>query len=275
MFTSLYYRYIDKHYFYIVSAQMSLAFVPLIGMITFLPESPLWLLKTNQVELFNEELKNLVKFNGQEEQPVFLITQKDKKELDAFEEQGWNVYFNAENAQRELWLNLLAFSLAWSSAFFSTYVMFAYVPFMVGNFYTNTLVIGLARIMGGIAAVFLHSTVNTTLSLVTMFGLSSLGGLLILVAGGASNGAFIVFVFIAKFGLTGACVVCYIGTSEAFPVPVRATAMGTCNFIARLFTVFAVSCAQAADPITPIIVVTVLSAFGAGIAFLIKEPPRQ
>jgi len=98
MFTSLYYRYIDKHYFYIVSAQMSLAFVPLIGMITFLPESPLWLLKTNQVELFNEELKNLVKFNGQEEQPVFLITQKDKKELDAFEEQGWNVYFNAENA---------------------------------------------------------------------------------------------------------------------------------------------------------------------------------
>jgi hypothetical protein len=47
MFTSLYYRYIDKHYMYLVAAQMSLAFVPLIGMITFLPESPLWLLKTN------------------------------------------------------------------------------------------------------------------------------------------------------------------------------------------------------------------------------------
>lgn len=165
--------------------------------------------------------------------------------------------------------------MAWTSAFFSTYVMFAFVPFMVGNFYTNTIVIGLARIIGGIAAVFLHSAINTKLSLVTMFGISSLGGLLILVAGGLSPEAYIIFVFITKFGLTGACVVCYIGTAEAFPVPIRATAMGTCNFIARLFTVFAAICAQANNPIVPIIMVTLLSAIGAGITFLIKEPQLQ
>jgi hypothetical protein len=64
----------------------------------------------------------------------------------------------------DVWINLAAFTVSWSSAFFSTYVMFAFVPQMTGDFYTNTIIIGLARILGGITAVFLHSALNITLS---------------------------------------------------------------------------------------------------------------
>jgi hypothetical protein len=77
-----------------------------------------------------------------------------------------------------------------------------------------------------------------------MFAVSAFGGLLFLCFGTSGDPvAYIIFVFITKFGLAGACVICYIGTNETFPVPIRATAMGVCNFVARLITIFAATCA--------------------------------
>lgn len=48
-----------------------------------------------------------------------------------------------------------------------------------------------------------------------------------------------IFVILTKFGISGSFVVVYVATAETFPTLFATTAMGFCNFLARVFTIMA------------------------------------
>jgi len=64
LFMTIYFGWINKHYFYYCMIGFWFAtFTLLVGLI-FIPESPLWLLKVGRFEQAKLTIKKIVKFNG-------------------------------------------------------------------------------------------------------------------------------------------------------------------------------------------------------------------
>ena len=64
------------------------------------------------------------------------------------------------------------------------------------------------------------------------------GGLSILFAGEENQQLMPLFVFMAKLGVCGVFYINYYGTLQAFSPLFCATAIGICNFFARIVTIF-------------------------------------
>jgi hypothetical protein len=67
------------------------------------------------------------------------------------------------------------------------------------------------------------------------------------------------FVVIAKFGVAGAFNLVYISNADVFPTLFCATAMGICNFFARVVTIMAPEVAEQPAPLPMGIFVTLCS----------------
>jgi len=99
-------------------------------------------------------------------------------------------------------------------------------------------------IIGYISSGFVYTKFGLRTTFVSMFLLSSIGGWLIVFVGyeataNGNNWVFPFLVLFASFGTASCFNLVYISHANIFPTLFSATAMGICNFFARIATIFA------------------------------------
>lgn len=82
------------------------------------------------------------------------------------------------------------------------------------------------------------------------------------------------FVVLAKFGISGGFVLCYASTVEVFPTLFCATALGFCNFFARVLTILAPEIAEREPPL-PMALFVALTGLGAILIWFVKPLKDQ
>ena len=128
----------------------------------------------------------------------------------------------------------------------------------------------LAYILGGI----LYKKVGIRLEFTISFLISVLGGLMILFWGTNNPQLMPIFVTLAKFGISSGFVIVYVSTVDVFPTLFCATALGFCNFFARVATILAPLIAEKKPPL-PMLIFTSMTALGSVLALLIRPAKKQ
>ena len=115
-------------------------------------------------------------------------------------------------------------------------------------------------------------------SLFLSFGIAFLGGLAILAYGLAhpQDMVFPILVLVSKFGIACAFNIIYVSHSSVFPIAFAATALGFCNFFARIFSATSPVLAQIEEPL-PMVAFTFTSVTACILALGIQtgSAPQQ
>ena len=122
---------------------------------------------------------------------------------------------------------------------------------------------------------YLYSRLGLKKSFTMLYTLSCAGGCCILFLGKNTSGiAMPLFVVLTKFGVAGAFVLIYVSTVEVFPTLFCATALGFCNFFARIITILAPEVAEREPPLPMLLFVT-FTAIGAVVIWFVKPLAEQ
>ena len=127
----------------------------------------------------------------------------------------------------------------WANQSFSFYMIIYYLKYLPGDIYKNSFASGGADVVSGLVAGFLYSKIGLKNSFSTLLSLSIAGGLIIILMGDSATFWMPVFVIITKLGISGGFNLVYVSTVDIFPTLFSATAMGMCNFVARVLTILA------------------------------------
>ena len=121
----------------------------------------------------------------------------------------------------------------------------------------------------------LYSKLGLKKSFSLLFAVSCAGGCCILFLGEQTEGILLpIFVVFTKFGIAGAFVLLYSSTVEMFPTLFSATALGFCNFFARIITIFAPLVAEQ-DPPLPMLLFVIFTALGSVVIWFAKPLAEQ
>lgn len=93
------------------------------------------------------------------------------------------------------------------------------------------------------------------------FAIAFIGGIALLLYGldNPKSVFFPILVLVAKFGISCSFNIIYVSHSSVFPIAFAATALGFCNFFARVFSASSPVLAQIEEPL-PVIAFTFTSA---------------
>jgi hypothetical protein len=128
----------------------------------------------------------------------------------------------------------------------------------------------LAYILGGV----LLKKIGIRLAFSVSFIISAIGGLLILFWGTNNPQLMPIFVTFAKFGISSGFVIVYVSTVDVFPTLFCATALGFCNFFARIATILAPLIAEKPPPL-PMLIFTSMTAGGSVLALFIRPAKKE
>ena len=161
-------------------------------------------------------------------------------------------------------------SLVWLSTSFCCYLIM-----MLTNTFDDVYVTGMTNGVTEILAYFIsglvYERIGVKLSLIISFLISAVGGVLILVWGldNEDSAMFMAFFLMTKFGITCTFTINYSANQLFFPTLYAATALGICNFMARLFSALSFLFAEVEEPI-PMIIITCSCALTAVAAFFLR-----
>ena len=157
--------------------------------------------------------------------------------------------------QPKILVNLIIMSMVWLASSFSYFLIFALIN-TFSQIYITGLTSSASEVLAYIAAIFLQKKFGVKHSLIISFGVSTLGGILILSWGLSNQDSTLFFVFflLAKFGI--ACTFTLnMSANSYFPTLFAATAIGISNFTARLVSAFSYLVSGLSEPY-PIIMFT-------------------
>lgn len=162
-------------------------------------------------------------------------------------------------------------SYVWAAASFCYFLIPIYVKYLPGNIYENSMASSLSELLANIGAGVLRQYCGQKSSFAICFTIQAIGGVCIIFFGASHVALMPLFVVLAKCGVTGVFTLAYMNTVELFPTLFAATAMGICNFSARLITIFAPLLAEFKPP-TPMILFTSISVVGIFLIQIIRIP---
>ena len=160
--------------------------------------------------------------------------------------------------QSKIVANLILMSFVWLSTSFCYYLIL-----MLTNTFDDVYVTGLTNGSAEVIAYFIsglvYERIGVKLSLFISFLISAIGGVLILAFGldEQDSAMFFTFFLLAKFGVTCCFNINYSANRYFFPTLFAATALGVCNFLARLFSALSFLIGGLDEP-TPMIIFTIL-----------------
>lgn len=128
---------------------------------------------------------------------------------------------------------------------------------MPGDLFTNSLATALSEIFGILQGSFFVKMFGLKGGFVVSFLVSFTGGVLIVMFGDQYPSMMPVFCVIARIGISALFTLLYILNAELFPTMFAATAMGICNFMARLATIMAPMLAEVKSTL-PMVIYSVL-----------------
>lgn len=169
---------------------------------------------------------------------LYVDSEKIKGMLDEnkekFEESPPMSYFLK---QKTILINLIVMIVIWTVSSFDYY----FIGFLVVTFeqvYLSALLSSIADLLAYGFSGSIYQLLGIKLSFIICFGLSSVGGLVILLWGldHESSMFFLVLVLISKMGISCVFNIVYIAHTTVFPTLFASTSIGFCNFLAKLFT---------------------------------------
>jgi MFS family permease len=179
--------------------------------------------------------------------------------------------------QREVLVNLCVMIIIWMAASFNFYLINFQLKYWKGNVYVNSYIYSLASVVAYATSGFVYQKIGGRLSFIIYFTLATIGGLLICLFGYGENLAGWVFpclVLVASFGIASAFNLVYASHSATFPTLFCASAMGICNFVARVATIFAPEVSEIPGN-TAMWIFTIISAMSLVGAFFLKKIKKE
>ena len=160
--------------------------------------------------------------------------------------------------------------IVWLSATFCFYL----IQMLSNTFkdeYVTGIVNGSAEFVANITSGFMYIKIGVKPSLIVSFLISTVGGALILIWGldNQETAYFEVFFMLAKFGVTICFAIAFAANQYFFPTLFAATALGICNFLARLFAAISFLIDNIEEP-TPIIIFTICCTATAVASFFLR-----
>lgn len=146
----------------------------------------------------------------------------------------------------------------WTACSFCYYMIMFQMKYLPGNIYVNTYANQFSEIFANVFTGVIYTRFGLKRSFTISYGISVVGSVLIIMFGSALKVLMPLFVILAKFGIATAFTLCYIGNVDVFPTLFSVTAMGICNFFARISTILAPEVAEVEAPV-PMIIFCALS----------------
>ena len=177
--------------------------------------------------------------------------------------------------QTTILTNLIIMSTVWLSTSFCGFLM----NMLSNTFkdeYVTGIVNGLSEIVANTIASIIYEKLGVKPSIIITYTIATLGGVLILIWGLKDQGSayFLVFFFMVKFGVCANFTIIYAANNLLFPTLFAATAMGICNFLARLFSSLSFFAENIEQPI-PMIIFTVCCAATIVVAFFLRTKKQD
>ena len=176
--------------------------------------------------------------------------------------------------QRDIQVNLLVMTYMWGTVSFTYYLISFQLKYLPGDVYNNSMASSgselLAYILGGI----LYNKIGIRLAFCFSYLISVVGGVMILFWGTNNPQLMPIFVTLAKFGISSGFVIVYVSTVDVFPTLFCATALGFCNFFARVATILAPLIAEKQPPL-PMLIFTSMTAVGSVLALFIRPAKKE
>lgn len=177
--------------------------------------------------------------------------------------------------QKRLTINLLIMMVVWLVSSVDFYM----INYLVNTFdevYLCALAVSFSDFLAEALSAVIYPRLRARWSYFSYFSFSTVGGAIVLAYGleHQDNWSFIVLIIIAKFGISSAINVVYIGHNDMFPPLFASAALGYCQMLARLFTSFSTLFAQLEEPV-PMWIFTASAAVAAVLSLGLKPPEAQ
>lgn len=282
----LYFDYVDASYKYITSASLFFLGFSVVGMLTFVQESPLWQMKQiGKQDLAKTTLRKMVReadhgmiddivdksssetYTGNENIKIVIPRTVQLKEdtkaykIECTEEEendmGWYL------KQRDIVINLLVFGYVWSGTVFAFFNLNFHIKFLPGKVFGNYLCADISNIVSSCISVALIRRLGRRTTFTINFIIALTGSICIFTAQMPETRVnphywMPTFVLISKFGISGNFVNLYVSTVACFPTQFMVVALGICNFWSRLIPSLAPQVAERPQPIPMVIEMSVL-----------------
>lgn len=122
------------------------------------------------------------------------------------------------------------------------------MKYLKGNVYTNIMTSSISDIVGtGLSAIF-YEKFGVKIAFLTCLVFSIMGGVAILLLNN-HTGWMPLFILVSKVGVSSTFNLVFLANADLFPTLFSATAIGICNFFARLSTTAAPLVAESPDPL--------------------------
>jgi MFS family permease len=165
--------------------------------------------------------------------------------------------------------NLTIMMINWSTCSFTFYLLSYYTKYFEGNIYSNTVILGIADILGTMCMRGLQYYFQTGVGFIISFLLVFFVSLLYYTI---MSHVFVVacWVFMMRFGITVSFGLAYYGNGEYFQTDIASTAFGACNTMARFSTIISPMVAEVLTQ--PIILITCWTFIAAVVSFFLVKP---
>ena len=130
-------------------------------------------------------------------------------------------------------------SIVWLATAFGYYLILTLVN-TFDKVYVTAFTSSGSEMLAYVISGLFYERVGVKLSLIISFAISTVGGVLIIAWGlqHQTSSLFFVFFLLAKFGITCTFNINFVANQFFFPTLFAATALGVCNFLARLISSF-------------------------------------
>ena len=142
----------------------------------------------------------------------------------------------------------MLFIYMWCSVSFSYWLVNFQIKYIQGNVYTNSMTSSIADNIGTVLSAVLYDKFGVRIAFLTCLVFTLVGGATILLFHSVTSWMPL-FIMIGKMGTSSTFNLVFLSNSDLFPTLFSATAMGICNFFARLSTIAAPQVAERPEPL--------------------------
>ena len=177
--------------------------------------------------------------------------------------------------QPKILTNLVLMCIVWLSTSFGYYLILTLIN-TFDKVYISALSSSFSEMVAYVISGIFYQKVGVKLSLTLSFVISTIGGILILAWGlkHESSPWFFVCFLLTKFGITCTFNINFVANQYFFPTLFAATALGVCNFLARLASSFSFIVSEMDEPL-PMILFTVLCTIAALASAFLNTEKKQ